>query len=207
MKKVLSTLIAGSAVAATSMIFGSTEAMAVSFTFSECTAPDSSYDISGNVTGAHDCTISNKTQDFTQTDPLTVNEDGGFFGMDNWMFAGKIGEDEGYDGLGEGESGSYDFTDVYMPGHTYMLVFKSGAGTFLTGYKLNDGVTSGTWDSPFVEPPFSFPGNGPKDVSHISVYKKPVPEPLTILGAGAAISFGTAFKRKLGQAKKNDKNA
>lgn len=35
----------------------------------------------------------------------------------------------------------------------------------------------------------------------------PVPEPLTILGAGAAISFGTAFKRKLGKAKKNDKKA
>ncbi len=34
-----------------------------------------------------------------------------------------------------------------------------------------------------------------------------VPEPLTILGAGAAISFGTAFKRKLGKGKKNDKQA
>ena len=29
-----------------------------------------------------------------------------------------------------------------------------------------------------------------------------VPEPLTILGAGAAIGFGSAFKRKLAQAKK-----
>ncbi|WP_438357543.1 PEP-CTERM sorting domain-containing protein [Aphanothece sacrum] len=34
-----------------------------------------------------------------------------------------------------------------------------------------------------------------------------VPEPLTMLGAGAAVAFGGAFKRKLGQAKKNDKNA
>ncbi len=34
-----------------------------------------------------------------------------------------------------------------------------------------------------------------------------VPEPLTILGAGAAISFGTAFKRKLGKGNKNDKKA
>ncbi len=36
---------------------------------------------------------------------------------------------------------------------------------------------------------------------------QPVPEPLTILGAGAAISFGTAFKRKLGKAKKSDEKA
>jgi hypothetical protein len=35
----------------------------------------------------------------------------------------------------------------------------------------------------------------------------PVPEPLTMLGAGAAVAFGGAFKRKLAQAKKNDKNA
>ena len=46
-----------------------------------------------------------------------------------------------------------------------------------------------------------------KDVSHISIYKREVPEPLTILGAGAAISFGTAFKRKLGKGNKNDKKA
>ncbi|MDJ0601561.1 MAG: PEP-CTERM sorting domain-containing protein [Crocosphaera sp.] len=32
---------------------------------------------------------------------------------------------------------------------------------------------------------------------------QPVPEPLTILGAGTAIAFGGAFKRKL--AKKNKK--
>ena len=30
----------------------------------------------------------------------------------------------------------------------------------------------------------------------------PIPEPLTILGAGTAIAFGTGFKRKLGKAKK-----
>ena len=32
---------------------------------------------------------------------------------------------------------------------------------------------------------------------------RPVPEPLTILGAGTAIGFGTAFKKKLGKNKKN----
>lgn len=33
-----------------------------------------------------------------------------------------------------------------------------------------------------------------------------IPEPLTILGAGTAVAFGTGFKRKLGKAKKNSKN-
>ncbi|WP_412093201.1 PEP-CTERM sorting domain-containing protein [Crocosphaera watsonii WH 8501] len=30
----------------------------------------------------------------------------------------------------------------------------------------------------------------------------PIPEPLTILGAGTAIAFGAGFKRKLAKAKK-----
>ncbi len=204
MKKILSTLIAGSALATTSMIFGTTEAMAG--TFSSCVG--SGYDISNNVTGAVDCTISDDfNRDFLNTDPMTVNETPGFFGMTNWVFEGKIGENAGFTGVGSGKSGTYDFSAAYMENFTYMLVFKSGNGTTLTGYLLDDGVTSGSWDTPFSEPPFNFPGNNDKDVSHISVYKKPVPEPLTILGAGAAISFGTAFKRKLGQAKKNDKKA
>ncbi len=38
------------------------------------------------------------------------------------------------------------------------------------------------------------------DVQH-----QPVPEPLTILGAGAAVAFGTSFKRKLGKAKAKKK--
>ncbi len=32
-------------------------------------------------------------------------------------------------------------------------------------------------------------------------FRNAVPEPLTILGAGTAVAFGTAFKRKLGKKK------
>ncbi len=88
-----------------------------------------------------------------------------------------------------------------------MLIFKSGNGTTLTGYKLS--ATSGSYSSPFTEPPFNFPGNGPKDISHISLYVRvpgqAVPEPLTMLGASAAIGFGAAFKRKLAQKKDSNK--
>ncbi|MDJ0845014.1 PEP-CTERM sorting domain-containing protein [Crocosphaera sp.] len=41
---------------------------------------------------------------------------------------------------------------------------------------------------------------GPMDLAAVV---KPVPEPLTILGTGTAIAFGTGFKRQLGKAKKN----
>ena len=34
---------------------------------------------------------------------------------------------------------------------------------------------------------------------------EPVPEPLTILGAGTAVAFGTSFKRKLAKAKSKKK--
>ncbi|MDJ0843253.1 PEP-CTERM sorting domain-containing protein [Crocosphaera sp.] len=200
MKKVLSTLMAGSAVAATSIVFGSTEAMALSFT--SCVGEG--YDISGSVSGAVDCTISDAEQDFLNTDPITVNETPGFFGSTNWEF---VERGEGAGSGAEGASGTYNFVEDLMEGYQYMAVFKDGNGTTLVGYLLETGTDSITWETPFLNPPFDFNGapNG-KDVSHISIYKS-VPEPLTILGAGAAISFGTAFKRKLGLAKNNDKKA
>ena len=34
---------------------------------------------------------------------------------------------------------------------------------------------------------------------------EPVPEPLTIFGAGTAVAFGTSFKRKLAKAKSKKK--
>ncbi|MGK7954824.1 MAG: PEP-CTERM sorting domain-containing protein [Crocosphaera sp.] len=40
----------------------------------------------------------------------------------------------------------------------------------------------------------------------VTVNHNVVPEPLTILGAGTAVAFGTGFKRKLGKAKKNSKD-
>ncbi|MEA5508410.1 PEP-CTERM sorting domain-containing protein [Crocosphaera sp. UHCC 0190] len=43
--------------------------------------------------------------------------------------------------------------------------------------------------------------SGVNDSNSSTLTYSAVPEPLTILGAGAAISFGTAFKRKLAQKK------
>lgn len=139
--------------------------------------------ISGLVDNATGCEISSADQDFLNTDPITVNEDGGFFDMNTWIFGDK------HDGV-NATSGSYDFTGSTGSdaGNSWLLVFKSGSETTLVGYMVN--ALSGDWDSPFIEPPFLFPGNGPKDVSHISFYYKPGDEVVIPLPASLPLLLG-----------------
>ena len=120
----------------------------------------------GRVSGASACEYSDTAkQDFLNTSPITVNSEA-FFDFTDWSFGGKIGENAGYAGKGAGKSGAWDISSVVQSAwDDVMLIFKSGNGTTLTGYMLKDGVTSGTWNSPFA-----------KDVSHISVYYRDVPE-------------------------------
>ncbi|MBW4564705.1 MAG: PEP-CTERM sorting domain-containing protein [Mojavia pulchra JT2-VF2] len=186
MKKILATLV-GSSMLAAGILTVSAPAKAGTFA-----CPTSPINTTAKVTGTFGCEISNTAnQDFLNTNPSTVNAEG-FFGINNWVFGGKIGQNAGYNGSGSGQSGTWNISSaIQSTWDDIMLVFKSGQGTTLVGYLLNDGVTSGTWSSPFTEPPFNFPGNGPKDVSHISVYYKtgtsqpvPVPEPATLVGLG-----------------------
>ena len=190
--------------------------------FNTCTTD--SYDISNNVSGAEDCTISTEYgQDYLTTDPLTVNESPGFFGETNWEFGGKIGVDEGYLGDGSGQSGTFDFSNVDTSDwENVMLVFKDGSGTYLTGYLLLDGVDSGTWSTPFITEAsdggaYNFNG-GDKDVSHISVYytvassstttaaasltlnSAAAPEGEQVAGLGLALAAAGFLKRRFGQA-------
>ncbi len=121
--------------------------------------------LAGRVSGASACEYSDTAkQDFLNTNPMTVNAEE-FFDFTDWSFGGKIGVNAGYAGKGEGKSGAWDISSVVQSAwDDVMLIFKSGNGTTLTGYMLQDGVTSGTWNSPFA-----------KDVSHISVYYRDVP--------------------------------
>lgn len=142
-------------------------------------------DVAGRVSGTQACEYSDTAnQDFLNTSPMTVNAEE-FFTFTDWSFGGKIDENAGYEGVGEGQSGTWDISSVFQ--NTWddvMLVFKSGNDTTLTGYLLADGVNSGSWQSPFT-----------KDVSHISVYyrdvpSEDVPEPGLITGllmAGAVV--------------------
>ena len=165
--------------AATGMALLATPAQAG--TFSSCVG--SGYDITDSVTGTSNCAISDDfNQDFqngsSDISEYTVNE-AGFFGSSDWQFSGKLGVG-GFAGDGEGQSGTWDLSDVIQDNwNDVMLVFKSGKGTQLVGYQVEDGVISGSWESFYEKSVGSFDikGKNAKDVSHISVYYNVVDEP------------------------------
>jgi hypothetical protein len=110
------------------------------------------------------------TQDYLNTTPITVNDDGGFFGATDWSFLKKD------DPIINGQSGTWSLTNNEWSQYAnIMLIFKDGSGTTLLGFLLTPTNTSGAWLSPFtaVEFPNLCMGNDCskiKDVSHISYY-------------------------------------
>jgi hypothetical protein len=111
-----------------------------------------------------------------------VNAEGGFFDFTDWTRILK--SDQGgtvvpdFFSSSGGQSGTFDLTGTSASSAAnVMLIFKSGDNTTLVGYLLNG--LSGSWSSPFRDPPFTgLNANQIRDVSHISVYTR---------GSGAAI--------------------
>jgi hypothetical protein len=162
---------------------------------------DCSAEITGLVDGSVGCTISEDTYDYYSTEPMTVNTEGGFFGIDDWNYLGKDKNNEG----SLGTSGQWAFSDNFWDLYdSVMLVFRGYSQTTLVGYLLDGQSDSGGWDSPFVPSVFGLPFV--MDVAHISYYgagdaatdpdsDTPVSEPQTVLLLGLGL-FGLAYSRK-----------
>lgn len=177
------------------------------------------YDISGKVDqGTPDnlgCTILLPLNGADNDSETLVNAKG-FFGINTWTFDGKyddIGTVSGtespisklFDFTGNNQSGSFTYNASHGLGSIdkIMMVFKDGGDTNLVGYLVSP--KGGSYSSPFIEPPFDFPGEPPRAISHISVYYTTsssstsgggeVPEPgvLGLLGLGL---LGLALARR-----------
>ena len=162
----------------------------------------STYDISGKLTPNNGCAILDPLNGAANDSLATVNADA-WFGMNDWKFDGKWNSPPPTGGSWTDTSALFNWTGGAQTGtFTYvgpsasigpvLFIFKDGGSTNLVGYMQNV-PASGSYSSPFVEPPFTFPGSGARDVSHISVYYKgdlplqAIPEPSTVLLFGSGL--------------------
>jgi hypothetical protein len=169
------------------------------------------YDISAKVSTASDCAILSPLNGAVNDTEELVNTEM-FFGINNWVRDGKydnVGASNGqdsadlFDFTGGNQSGSYTYVGAGTPPASVMFVFKDGSDTNLVAYLLTSPFGDGNYATPFTEPPFDFPGNNDRAISHISVYyggthtpPGEVPEPATLAIMGIGLLGMSRLRRK-----------
>ena len=157
--------------------------------------------IQNNVSPNAGCQIGTVNNDNPR--PGRVNADE-MFGFTDWIFAEKGIEQEeeidvGLAILGDGKSGTWSLNPAAWNIYSYLLlVLKGGNGNttlpFYVGYLLENGQSSGSYLSPFLDGPRR------KDIGHFTVYVRgdrdtQVPEPTTLALIGLGL-VGIAYMRR-----------
>ncbi len=189
------------AIAVVSMLAGIQLAHAAPTTclLSFTSAPGKVTNADGTQAAASDCQYLAGSAPSNVASVTNINN-GNFFGYSDWFVNG-----EGQVGPG-GATGTWAIDGADFDAYDYMIVFKSGQGTNLIGFLLNEQFASGSWSTPFTREQFSLlPGKAPSHgVSHYTIVQRlnptptDVPEPgsLVLLGLGAA---GLAAARRRAQ--------
>jgi len=141
------------------------------------------------VSAASLCEYLDPPNNSTVANATNVNA-AGFFGVNTWS-ATAVNQVNA-----NSTTGSWSLAGANFSAFQYMITFKDGSGTNLVSFLLNGASSSGSWFSPFTNPPFTqLNGNQTKAVSHFSIFQsaitQQVPEPstLALLGVGFAIAM------------------